>query len=152
MGGSRNGCGGRIELPFAPVYFIAMPQKPKLAAFPKAYMDQLTLTGEMTLAQWFDICKDLKVDGTELYCNFKELQDASNWSNIKNQAQDRGLPIPMLCCSPDFTHQDPGFRRQEIENEKRMIDMAAGLGAKFCRVLSGQRRPEISIDLGIGYD
>src|SRR5205814_3297945 len=83
--------------------------KPKLAAFPKAYMDQLTLTGEMTLNQWFDICAELKVDGTELYSGFKELQDPKNWSNIRSQAADRNLPIPMLCCSPDFTHPDPGF-------------------------------------------
>src|SRR5712671_1479901 len=126
-------------------------QKPQLAAFPKAYMDQLTLTGEMTLSQWFDICADLKVDGTELYSGFIELQDPNNWPHIKKQAQDRNLPIPMLCCSPDFTHPDPGFRRQEVENEKRLIDMAAGLGAKFCRVLSGQRRPEISREDGIRY-
>src|SRR5882762_6333264 len=125
--------------------------KPQLAAFPKAYMDQLTLTGEMTLAQWFDICADLKVDGTELYCGFKELHDPKNWPTIKKQAADSGLPIPMLCCSPDFTHEDPGFRRQEVENEKRMIDMAAGLGAKFCRVLSGQRRPEVSREEGLRY-
>jgi sugar phosphate isomerase/epimerase len=126
-------------------------QKPQLAAFPKAYMDQLTLTGEMTLSQWFDICKDIKVDGTELYPGFRELQDPKNWPHIKKQAADRNLPIPMLCCSPDFTHPDPGFRRQEIENEKRLIDMAAGLGAKFCRVLSGQRRPDVSREAGLQY-
>lgn len=29
--------------------------------------------------------------------------------------------------------------------------MAAALGAQYCRVLSGQRRPEISVEEGIGY-
>src|SRR5688572_30909473 len=125
--------------------------KPKLAAFPKAYMDPLTLSGEMKLSQWFDICAELKVDGTELYSGFLELKDSKQWPAVRKSAADRGLPIPMLCCSPDVTHPDPGFRRQEIDNEKRMIDMAAGLGATFCRVLSGQRRPEISREDGIRY-
>src|SRR5436190_14471901 len=124
---------------------------PQLAAFPKAFMDQLTLTGEMTLRQWFDICAELKVDGTELYSGFKELQDPKNWPTIKKQAADRNLPIPMLCCSPDFTHPDPKFRQQQIDQEKKWIDMAAALGSNFCRVLSGQRRPEISRADGIRY-
>ena len=125
--------------------------KPKLAAFPKAYMDPLTLTGEMTLRQWFDICAELKVDGTELYSGFKELQDPKRLPEIKKSAADRGLPIPMLCCSPDFTHPDPAFRKKEIDQEKKWIDMAAALGSQFCRVLSGQRRPEISRAEGIRY-
>src|SRR5947207_10342589 len=98
--------------------------KPQLAAFPKAYMDPLTLTGEMSLAEWFDICADIKVDGTELYSGFKELQQEKNWPTIKKQASDRGLPIPMLCCSPDFTHPDPKFRQKEIDQEKKWIDVA----------------------------
>ena len=39
--------------------------------------------------------------------------------------------VPMLCCSPDFTHPDPAFRRQQIDAEKGWIDMAAALGAGF---------------------
>src|SRR3954463_14402660 len=96
--------------------------KPKLAAFPKAYMDPLTLTGEMSLRQWFEICAELKVDGTELYSGFKELQDPRALPGIKKQAHDLGLPIPMLCCSPDFTHPDPRFRQQQIDQEKKWID------------------------------
>ena len=38
---------------------------------------------------------------------------------------------------------DPALRRQEIEKEKQWIRMSAELGAKYCRVLSGQRRPQL---------
>jgi sugar phosphate isomerase/epimerase len=55
----------------------------------------------------------------------------------------------MLCCSPDFSHPDPDFRRQQIDMEKRWIDMAAELGGSYCRVLSGQRRPQLSKVEGI---
>ena len=57
----------------------------------------------------------------------------------------------MICCSPDFTHPDPAFRIAQIEQEKRWIDMTAVLGGQFCRVLSGQRRPEVSREDGIRY-
>lgn len=57
----------------------------------------------------------------------------------------------MLCCSPDFTHPDPRFRQEQIDNEKRWIDMSAALGATFCRVLSGQRRPDVSREDGLNY-
>jgi sugar phosphate isomerase/epimerase len=55
----------------------------------------------------------------------------------------------MLCCSPDFTHPDPEYRRREVEKEKGWIDMAAALGCRTCRVLSGQRRPELTREEGI---
>jgi sugar phosphate isomerase/epimerase len=55
----------------------------------------------------------------------------------------------MLCCSPDFTHKDAELRRLEVEKEKRWIDMAVALGCLTCRVLSGQRRPELTRDEGI---
>jgi sugar phosphate isomerase/epimerase len=57
----------------------------------------------------------------------------------------------MLCCSPDFTHPDAEHRRQEVEKELGWIDMAAALGCSTCRVLSGQRRPEVSREEGLGY-
>jgi sugar phosphate isomerase/epimerase len=61
------------------------------------------------------------------------------------------MSIPMLCCSPDFTHPDPDFRLTEINKEKHWIRMAAELGAGYCRVLSGQRRPEVSRTEGLNY-
>ena len=57
----------------------------------------------------------------------------------------------MLCCSPDFTHPDPAFRQQQVDSEKRWIDMCVELGGRYCRVLSGQRRPEVSREDGVRY-
>jgi sugar phosphate isomerase/epimerase len=55
----------------------------------------------------------------------------------------------MMCCSPDFTHPDAAYRGQEIAKQKRWIDMTHALGGSFCRVLSGQRRPELSVEEGV---
>ncbi len=55
----------------------------------------------------------------------------------------------MLCCSPDFTQPDPVLLQAEIEREKRMIEITAFFGGQFCRVLSGQRRPELTRQAGV---
>ena len=77
------------------------------------------------------------------------MQDRSNWKSIRNKVEEQGLTVPMMCCSPDFTHPDEEFRREQIEKEKYWIEMTAALGGSYCRVLSGQRRPELSRDEGI---
>jgi len=124
---------------------------PSLAVFPKAYMDPLVVDGSMTIRQWIDLASQLDVDGLEFYCGFLELADRKTWSESRKMAEDKGLTIPMLCCSPDFTHAEAKFRQQQIDLEKGWIDMAVALGAKYCRVLSGQRRPDVSREDGLRY-
>ena len=124
---------------------------PKLAVFPKAYMDDLCVDGTMLVKDWLDIAGELDVDGVEWYSGFIENKDSSNWRVFRSMAEDRGLEIPMVCCSPDFTHPDPGFRAQQVLYEKNFINMSSELGAKYCRVLSGQRRPEVPKEDGFNY-
>ncbi len=122
---------------------------PKLAAFPKAFMRPLCKDGTMTLREWVDLAAPLGLDGLEYYSGMLELADPARWAEARRTVEERGLVIPMLCCSPDFSHPDAEFRRHEIEKEKNWIRMAAALGAGFCRVLSGQRRPELTRERGV---
>jgi sugar phosphate isomerase/epimerase len=124
---------------------------PKLAAMPKAYMRELCRDGTMTLREWVDLAVTLGLDGLEYYSGFLELADPAKWPAARRTVEERGMIIPMLCCSPDFSHPDPEFRRAEIEKEIGWIRMAAALGASYCRVLSGQRRPEVSQAVGLDY-
>lgn len=124
---------------------------PKLAAFPKMYMDDLCVHGTMTIRQWIEKAATLDIDGLEFYVGLLELKDPAYWPQARKIAEDNGLSIPMLCASPDFTHPDPAFRQQQIDQEKKCIDMTAALGGQYCRVLSGQRRPEVSREEGIRY-
>ncbi len=121
---------------------------PKLATFPKAELEDL-VDGSLGLPEYLDFAASLDVDGVELYPLIAGLDDPAEWSAVRTACESRGLEIPMLCCSPDFTHPDPEFRAREIEKEKHWIVMSHQLGARFCRVLSGQRRPEISREEGI---
>jgi sugar phosphate isomerase/epimerase len=122
---------------------------PKLAAFPKAYMHALCKDGTMKLAEWFKLATTLPIEGLEFYAGFLELNDESQWSVFRDQVDELGMTIPMLCCSPDFTHPDAAFREREIAKQKRWIDMTNALGGKYCRVLSGQRRPELTMQEGV---
>ena len=124
---------------------------PKLAAFPKAYLDALCVDGSMTVPQWIELSGRLDVDGLEFYCGFLDLEDPRRWSEFRRRVEDQQRVIPMLCCSPDFTHPDQKYRQQQIDQEKGWIDMSRALGASYCRILSGQRRPEVSREQGLDY-
>ncbi len=122
--------------------------RPRLSAFPKCYMDQLCVDRTMTLLEWIEIGATLGVDGLEFYSGFLE-DDDFFLQNVKAALAQRNLAMPMLCCSPDFTQLDPLRLQKEIDREKRMIEITAFFGGRYCRVLSGQRRPELARDEGI---
>ena len=122
---------------------------PRLAAFPKAFMQALCKDGTMKLAEWINLAATLDIDGLEWYAGFLEMQDEKNWPHFRKLVEDSGKVIPMLCCSPDFTHPHASFREKEIAKQKKWIDMCHTLGASYCRVLSGQRRPELAIEEGV---
>lgn len=122
---------------------------PRIAAFPKAYMQALCKDGTMTVSEWIALASTLAVEGLEWYAGFLEMADESNWTRFRREVEETGRVIPMMCCSPDFTHPDQTFRDREIAKQKRWIDMTRVLGGSYCRVLSGQRRPELSIEEGV---
>ena len=124
---------------------------PKLAAFPKAYMKALCKDGSMKISEWISLASKLDIQGLEWYAGFIEMKDQNKWSDFRKMGEDTGKEIPMMCCSPDFTHPDIKFRNNEISKQKGWIDMIHILGGKYCRVLSGQRRPGLSVDEGINF-
>ena len=123
---------------------------PKLAAFPKGFIKQL-VAGQMSIYEWIELADGLRVDGLEFYNNFADVKDPANWPKIRRAVEDTGMVIPMMCASPDFTIPDAALRKKEVEHEIKAIEMSAALGAKYCRVLSGQRRRDITREEGMGY-
>jgi sugar phosphate isomerase/epimerase len=102
----------------------------------------------MTLFEWIELAATLGVEGLEFYSGFLE-DDEEFLKAVKVALESHNLAMPMLCCSPDFTQPDPALLGMEIEREKRMIEIIAFFGGRFCRVLSGQRRPELSRENGV---
>ncbi|MEN9605257.1 MAG: hypothetical protein RJB29_131 [Actinomycetota bacterium] len=123
---------------------------PKLAAFPKGFIKPL-VSGQMSIYEWIKLADGLRIDGLEFYNNFADVKDPANWPKIRKAVEDTGMVIPMMCASPDFTIPDAALRKKEVEHEIKAIEMSAALGAKYCRVLSGQRRKDITREEGMGY-
>lgn len=122
-----------------------------LAAFPKCFLDQLCVTYEMRVTEWIDLAADLDVDGLEFYWGFTPYEQPAELARLRDYAADQGLEIPMMCFSPDFTKLDPDARAAEVERQKHAVDAANVLGAKYCRVLTGQRRPEIEFERALDW-
>ena len=123
----------------------------KLAAFPKCFMDQLVRDRTMTVFDWIEMAADLPIDGLELYDGFLASLDESYLEKVRGALARRHLAMPMLCCSPDFTRPGADERCQEIARERRLIEVTAFLGGQSCRVLSGQRRPEVTRAQGVRW-
>ena len=124
---------------------------PKLAGFPKCYLDDIIVHKTMTLFDWIELARQLRVDGLEMHHLFFADVDDAYVEHVRKICDDCGLAIPMMCYSPDFTHPDLKKRLEELEKQKKAIDLTKQLGGKFCRTLSGQNRPGLERDKAVRW-
>jgi sugar phosphate isomerase/epimerase len=61
--------------------------------------------------------------------------------------------MPMMCASPDFTHPDAAVRARELDQQAEFMRITRRLGGRgsFCRVLSGQAHPGVSVEQGLEW-
>jgi sugar phosphate isomerase/epimerase len=125
----------------------------KIAAFPKCYIDQIAGEKTMTVFEWIAMAKSLDADGLEMYDGFFTSLAPDYLDCVGAAIADAGFAMPMLCCSPDFTNPDRDARKRAVDREAELIAVARRLGGPrtVCRVLSGQRYPEISRRQGLEW-
>ena len=123
---------------------------PKLAAFPKGFFDAL-IDRKMSVLEWLELAGGLNLDGVELYPQFLESFESRYLIGVRRAADAAGLALPMMCHSPDFTKLDADERRAEVERTKLMFRVTGELGGSYCRVLSGQNRPGLDEQDGLGW-
>src|SRR5579871_671785 len=118
-------------------------------------MDALCVDRTMSVFDWIALAqthlKPLGVTGLEMYPDYFLRKDTDYLAQVRSALEDAGFAMPMLCVSPDFTQPDPAARAAEVEKERGWIDLAAFFGAQTCRVLSGQRRPDVSRQQGVAW-
>lgn len=121
----------------------------KISAFPKCYIDDISL-GRMSVFDWIRAAENLDADGLEMYEGFFISFESAYLDSVADVIHSAGFAMPMLCCSPDFTAPDEDARKRAIDREAWMIEVAARVGGPgtVCRVLSGQRYPEVSWEEG----
>ncbi|MEW5978392.1 MAG: sugar phosphate isomerase/epimerase family protein [Acidobacteriota bacterium] len=123
----------------------------KLAVFPKCFMDQLCVDRTMSVFEWIELASTLDVDGLEFYSGFVDSLSSEEMDRLRALLAAKRLEMPMLCYSPNFTVADPKEREAEVAKQNAMVDLTAGLGGTYCRVLSGQAYPEVSRKQGVQW-
>jgi sugar phosphate isomerase/epimerase len=125
----------------------------KISAFPKCYLDEIAGARTMTVFDWIGMAANLDADGLEMYEGFFTSLDDAYLDSVGEAIHKAGFEMPMLCCSPDFTNPDPDARKRAVEREIEMVRVTRRLGGPgaVCRVLSGQRYPDVCRGEGIGW-
>ena len=124
----------------------------RISAFPKCYLEAIS-TGKMSVLEWIAMARQLDADGLEMYSGFFESFEPAYVDRVGEAIHSAGFAMPMFCCSPDFTTPDGDQRKREIEREALMIRVTRRLGGDgaVCRILTGQRYPEVSWEQGRGW-
>jgi len=125
----------------------------RIAAFPKCYIDQIAGDRTMSVFDWIAMARSLDADGLEMYDGFFTSLEPDYLDQVGEAVAGAGFAMPMLCCSPDFTNPDPDARKRAVDREAELIGVARRLGGPrtVCRVLSGQRYPEVSRRQGLEW-
>jgi sugar phosphate isomerase/epimerase len=122
--------------------------EPRVSVFPKCYFD-LLCRGEMDYVQWIRSAATLGAEGIEHYDGFFRGFGAADVDPVLEAMTDTGQVSSMLCFSPDFTHDDERERARQVGRQRTAIDLAVTLGIRYCRTLSGQRRPGLTREEGV---
>jgi len=126
---------------------------PRISAFPKCYLETISFARTMSLFEWIEMARGLDADGLEMYEGFFTSLEPDYLETVREAIEAAGFVMPMLCCSPDFTHPEATTRRRAVDRQITMIETTRRLGGPgaVCRVLSGQRYPDVSRQQGIAW-
>src|SRR5947209_12148415 len=107
----------------------------------------------MSVFDWIAMARALDADGLEMYDGFFTSLDDAYLDRVGEAIHSAGFAMPMLCCSPDFSNPDADARRRAVEREIELVAVTRRLGGPraVCRVLSGQRYPEVSRQQGLEW-
>jgi sugar phosphate isomerase/epimerase len=107
----------------------------------------------MTVFDWITMARDLDADGLEMYDGFFNSLDDPYIDSVAEAIHSAGFEMPMLCCSPDFTNPDADARKRAVDRHVELIKVSQRLGGPgtVCRVLSGQRYPEVGREEGLAW-
>jgi sugar phosphate isomerase/epimerase len=125
----------------------------KISAFPKCYLEDIARHRTMTVFEWIEMARPLDAEGLEMYDGFFTSLDDAYIDRVGGAITEAGFAMPMLCCSPDFANPDPDVRKRAWDREAEMIRITRRLGGPraACRVLTGQRYPQVRLEQGLEW-
>jgi sugar phosphate isomerase/epimerase len=122
--------------------------RPKISVFPKCYFDDL-YSGRRDYLTWLREAATLGAEGVEHYDGFFRSLDPAGIAPVQEVLRETGQVSSLLCFSPNFTHPEAAERHNQVERQKKAIDLCVALGIRHCRTLSGQRYPGMTRAVGI---
>lgn len=125
----------------------------RIAAFPKGDLDAMIVQRTKSVFEWIDQARALGVDGLELHTGFLWNGGDDELARVSDALNSAGFEMPMMCASPDFTNPDAATRAREIDEQAEHMRRTRVLGGSgsTCRVLSGQRHPDVDIEQGVEW-
>lgn len=104
----------------------------------------LMLNGQMTIADYARLCRDLGLDGFDLGIILLKNHTPKYLQQLREDIRDVNIPLVMITTYPDFTHPDSMQRQREYDFLVHDIALASAVNAKFLRVTAGQVHPGIN--------
>jgi sugar phosphate isomerase/epimerase len=122
----------------------------RLSCVPATYFMDI-VEGRMSMEQWIDLAASLGLDGLDFGQAWFRDQRPATIAALRQRVEDAGLQVCLLRCAPDFTHPEPAARRQALDEMRRMVALAHGLGAAMIRVVAGQAHPSVARGAGVAW-
>jgi len=122
----------------------------KLSCLPVSFFSSFS-AGTMKLDEWFSTAAGMGLQYVDLSSMHISMHTPVNLHNIKNAMENAGVELCMVCTYPDFSHPDAVQRERELIYLKHDIAVASQLGAKFIRILAGQKHEKTSRKDGINW-
>ena len=123
---------------------------PKLSCLPVSFFADLS-SGSMKLDEWFSMAAGLGLRYADVSAMHISVRTPVNLFNVQKALEKAGIELCMVCAYSDFTHPDALQRERELVYLHSDISAAAQLGAKFVRILAGQRHEKTSVKDGIDW-
>lgn len=122
----------------------------QLSCLPVSFYPELS-AGRMTLRDWARMGAEIGLDAVDASVLMFPDHAPETLARLRREVEDEGMSLLMLTSYPDFTHPDGGQRARELDEERRVVEMAAALGVRYVRATAGQAHPGTSRAEGIAW-
>jgi sugar phosphate isomerase/epimerase len=122
----------------------------QLSCLPVSFFADI-ISGEMSLAQWARMGRELGLDGIDVSILFFPDTSREALRQARQQIEDAGMSVNMISTYPDFTHPDPAERERELGRAQESVALASALGCNYVRLVAGQAHPETTREQGIEW-
>jgi sugar phosphate isomerase/epimerase len=122
----------------------------KLSCLPVSLYPDLK-SGRLTLGGWFRTAARLGLDGADLSVAHLTSRMPAYLDQLRGEAADAGVKIPVLVTYSDFTHPSSTHRAKEADDVRAWIEAAERLGVEFLRLTAGQAHPGVREDEGLDW-